>query len=264
MIKLLRSNLKRILSSKTFWICSAAYILFGLILSLVFWTTGSSLDFPSLNTGLSGGPLTVVIMLIILSVIIGSDFKNNTIRNKIIIGHSKTKIYLSNVLAFSICAIALNLVYLCVTFPISPYMLVTYVIDAIFHENSIARIAQTVVMTVFYNIFTVTFIVSVYMLIIMNVKNTVVALICSIALNAVALITTSLIYYSNTYWVNVWLSGILYFYPTGINALIANGDVVLNSLDHPILILPITAIMVILTVVSTTVGAAIFKKSDIK
>lgn len=257
MLKLLRFNIKRILSSKTFWICSAAYILYGIIISLIFWDGGGTIDFPSANIGLSGSPLTGVILLIILSVIMGSDFKYNTIRNKILIGYSKSKIYLSNVLAFSICAIVLKLVYLCITLPISPTLLTIYLFDAIFHDDSSVYIAQLIVVSTLYNILTVAFFVSTYSLIIMNIKNTAMSIICGIIINISSVLVT---------WTFADLNAfeLLYFYPTGINAAIANGDIVTRSIDQPALILAMTAAVTIAIAVTASVGAAIFDKSKIK
>ena len=266
MIKLLRGNLKRIMKSATFWICSVVYLLYGVLRATVYtldelWLGNEHIY----NIGFSSSPLTGYFILIFMCVIIGTDFSNNTIRNKIIIGHTKTKIYLSNVIAFSICAIILNLLYLCITIPTSQTMAVIYLLDAFFHTKDNLYVAKLIVLAVILNILTVAFFVSVYTLIAMNIKNVVVSMLCSIAFNVVTIIITYVLLHDilelggSTWWYIV-----IYFTPVGIDALIANGTIIDMCSASWAFFIFITLSTVVLTVLTAIVGVKIFKKSNIK
>lgn len=264
MLKLLRSNLTRIIKSPTFWICSAIYLIYGIIIAIcgiVDQILGNELLY---NVGFCGSPLTGYLILTFISIIIGADFNNKTIHNKILIGHSKSKIYLSNVLAFSICAIVLNLVFLCITIPTSRSIAVICLIDAIFNERSYDLIAKIILLTVLYNIVSVTFYVSLYTLIIMNIKNTVASIICGLALNVVAIFFTwGFLACSNEEWFG-WVYILMYMQPVGLDALIANGDIIMLGAESPLFFIFTTALLVILIAITTKIGIAIFNKSNIK
>lgn len=266
MVKLLRSNLIRIMKSATFWICASIYLIYGIMRATLYYLDDLFLGNEHIyNMGFSGSPLTGYFILIFMCVIIGTDFNNNTIRNKILIGHSKTKIYLSNVLAFSICAIILNLIFLCITIPFSKTMALIYLLEAFFHDTNTLYVAKLIVLSVILNILTVTFFVSTFALIAMNIKNTVLSILCSIALNTVAIIATYIFLHiiidlgGSTLWYEV-----IYLSPAGIDVSIANGNIIDSCIESWPFFIFITALLIILTVITATIGVKIFKKSNIK
>lgn len=66
--------------------------------------------------------LLPVISGCIICNIISSDFTNNTVRNKVIIGHKRSNIYLANMITMSVLILALFLVYEAVFFSVGMIM----------------------------------------------------------------------------------------------------------------------------------------------
>ena len=123
MLRLLRGNLKRIIKSKFFWLCFALYAFYPILIVIVnadhMYETITSDKVLSLNYGLEWLPLQGVFIAFICSILFCSDFHNLTIRNKLVIGHSKNNIYLANLLSMIIISIALSVIYLLLFFMIA-------------------------------------------------------------------------------------------------------------------------------------------------
>lgn len=128
MIKLLRANLLRAIKSKTLWSWLIAYAFYALALPIFIKINAvGSEEMPqgisdllfSMNYGMDGFPLQGVGVAIVTSIILGADFHNGTLRNKIILGESRNKIYLSNLLTIMIVSVAFNVVYMLFFFCIS-------------------------------------------------------------------------------------------------------------------------------------------------
>ncbi|MDE5990635.1 MAG: ABC transporter permease [Clostridia bacterium] len=127
MIKLLRGNLARTIKSKTFWICIALYAAYAICLPIVlkyqnpefFNGTGTSELLLATGYGIAGFPLQGMFIATICCIIFGADFHNGTLRNKLIIGQTRNKIYIANLLASLMISLVLNLVYLLFFFIIS-------------------------------------------------------------------------------------------------------------------------------------------------
>ena len=265
MLKLLQNNLIRITKSKAFWICSAVYLVFGLMVSLAVrqeyvWEMHVNGKSTFTNFGYSASPATGLIVLTYLCLIIGQDVKNNAIRNKIIIGYSKSEIYLSNLFAFAICISAVNAVYVfhsLLAMPNKTFTLLKFI------------------WTIFNNIVAISFYVSLYLLIIMNTQNAVATLIFGSLLTLCAAIISQVIIHGVINGVNDFLLVLLTLYPTGFDTAIANG-LIINSkifvesyygtyLDVSktlIYLCPLIAIG--MTAVTASIGTKIFKRSNIK
>ncbi len=127
MLRLLRSNITRIIKSKTFWISLSAYAIYAIIiiLSCTPWNyeTGEfsaeyvlgqnyGLDSQATNILSVSFPLQGLMLAVISCIIFLPDYHNSTIKNKLVIGHTKTQIYLSNYLSVAFISFALNVVYL--------------------------------------------------------------------------------------------------------------------------------------------------------
>lgn len=255
MLKLLRSNFTRILQSKTFWICAALYLVFGFLVimsktSLLIFGAFFLLYIPTLDLGFNGSPFAGIIILIFVSVIIGANFKNNTIRNKISIGYSKSKIYLSNVLAFSICAVALHLIQ---------YLL--YLAYVKYFDVPASNIARDILWGTLNNILATILYVSIYTAMITNMRNTSSTIICGVLLSGFAVIIS---YYIMFRYViireeDIWLY-FLTLFPTGLETVITIDLPSLYNITPQIYPLLITLIM-IATV--NAIGVKLFKKSNL-
>ena len=128
MIKLLRANLLRAIKSKTLWTWLIAYSIYAICMPIFIKINNvDSSSMPegisdllfAINYGLEGFPLQGVGVAIVTSIILGADFHNGTLRNKIILGESRSNIYLSNLLTIMIVSTAFNVVYLLFFFCIS-------------------------------------------------------------------------------------------------------------------------------------------------
>ena len=211
------------------------------------------------NLGYSASPFTGLIILIYVSVIMGADIRNNAIRNQIIVGHSKTTIYLSNLFACIICIAAVNLAYLILSSLTMP--------SGTFTPISFAWIF-------FNSILTVCLYISLYILLMMTTKNTVATLICGSALTLCSAMISQMIIHDVLIGNNVYQLFLLAFYPTGYDTLIANGfiknfeiyisfkNIYFDAYKPLFFIFPLASIC--MSVAVTTAGVAIFKKSNLK
>ena len=119
MIKLLRANMARLLKSATFWICMSLYALYPIIVTLIEKDTYEPITSDrllSLNYGIEWFPMQGVFIAILCSIIFSADFHNGTLKNKIIMGRSRSNIYLANLLTTMIMSLALSVIYLLIFF----------------------------------------------------------------------------------------------------------------------------------------------------
>ncbi|WP_167956175.1 ABC transporter permease subunit [Anaerosporobacter faecicola] len=124
MRKLLRANFARLKKSTVFWVCMIVMFLLGIVLPLVHYSDKiqSHYEVPLDNGFFSYAIFVVILASVFTSLYIGTEYSDGTIRNKIIIGQKRVKIYLSN-LIICICAgvffcIAHLIPYLCIGIPL--------------------------------------------------------------------------------------------------------------------------------------------------
>ena len=87
MTKLLRAGISRYMKSVAFWVIVAISLILGLI-------AGAVTDY---NSSINMLGLLIVIAIMI-SLMIGTEFSDGIVRNKLIMGHSKGKVFLSELL----------------------------------------------------------------------------------------------------------------------------------------------------------------------
>lgn len=114
MRKLLCANFRRLWRSIWFWLC-----LFATVCWTMFAFGAECYDLIVGGQGLGTGVADAVvfdsiqplsfIMAVFVSMFIGAEYSNKTIRNKIIVGHAKIKVYLSN---YIVCVIGALIFYL--------------------------------------------------------------------------------------------------------------------------------------------------------
>ena len=120
MIELLYANFSRIMKNKLFWLCMLVMVGLPLyavgvryydyyISSETVWETADGLWFV-------GGIYLAVIQSIFISLFIGAEFSDGTIRNKLIVGHTRSEIYVSNLITSSIVSLFYHLIYIVVLF----------------------------------------------------------------------------------------------------------------------------------------------------
>lgn len=112
MLRLLPVVFRRMLKSPSFWICVALMLvpmLYGII-NNYYYSNLWELKLTPDDSLFSGNMMHSNLSAVFTCLFIGLEYENKTIRNKIIVGHSKTAIYLSNVIVCSIGALIMHLV----------------------------------------------------------------------------------------------------------------------------------------------------------
>lgn len=110
MKNLLSAEFLRIFKSKLFWFLSAASFVFGAIIQVyVYLGVKISNDEPKIDMGLFAvGMVIGFVAAIFVSLFVGTEYSDGTIRNKIINGKSRTSIYFSK---YIVCCAAMVLFF---------------------------------------------------------------------------------------------------------------------------------------------------------
>lgn len=107
MNKLLRAGFCRLSRSMIFWLCVAAMFLFGFCMSIKTDVT-IAIDRPFFLYGTIVGLVSAVFCGLFL----GTEYAEGTIRNKLIVGHSRVNIYLANALLCVFAGFAFCVAYM--------------------------------------------------------------------------------------------------------------------------------------------------------
>ncbi|MCI8301884.1 MAG: ABC transporter permease subunit [Oscillospiraceae bacterium] len=117
---LLHAGLSRLVRSRIFLLAVLAELAYTALVVLVCWdhyATGTgNYTLESVLTagfGLMGYlPVPSLIAAPLLSLHLGAEYSDGTLRNKLIVGHTRTEIYLSDLLTCVIAAVGLDVLYL--------------------------------------------------------------------------------------------------------------------------------------------------------
>jgi len=128
MLRLLPVVFRRMFKSPVYWICVA------LMLMNMLYTIGNNYYYSNLwdlnltpdGTLFSGSILHSYLSAVFICLFIGLEYKNKTIRNKIIVGHSKMAIYVSNVIVCSVGTLLMHLIPLFVNATLGVVLLGEY------------------------------------------------------------------------------------------------------------------------------------------
>jgi ABC-type transport system involved in multi-copper enzyme maturation permease subunit len=100
MRKLVSANFSRMWKNKFFWLCTVAILGFVVFMVLMganvdkMQNLGRNLDYYYFNSLPYFGPL----LSVFISMFLGTEYSDGTIRNKLIVGHTRTEIYFANLL----------------------------------------------------------------------------------------------------------------------------------------------------------------------
>ena len=115
MRKLLGANFARLKKSKVFWICMGFMFLFGVyrILNQYQDIVEFGADgYTSMNVSLFNHAVPIgILCAVFVSLFIGTEYSDGTIRNKLVIGHSRTSVYLSNLITGIAAALLMVIAY---------------------------------------------------------------------------------------------------------------------------------------------------------
>lgn len=117
MRKLLRANFARLKRDKVFWGGSIFLILFCVLICVIQYRTMKQIEaqFFLDNFVFGSFQLIGVILSVFISLFVGTEYSDGTIRNKIIVGRSRTGIYLANTITCSLGAVMSTLLSILVT-----------------------------------------------------------------------------------------------------------------------------------------------------
>ena len=107
MTKLLSANFRRLFRAPIFWfglVASCVYTLFGVINNFYYKGVMPDTVIKADHTLLPDGLILSLIVAVVVALFIGREYSDKTVRNKIITGHSRLSIYLSNLIVCSTAA----------------------------------------------------------------------------------------------------------------------------------------------------------------
>lgn len=115
MSRLLSADFAKLRKNKFFWICMAGMFLFGVFMAIMDYI--STLQYGDYEAQITNVlfiyPLVVAILIpAFVSLFVGTEYSDGTIRNKMIIGHTRTGIYLSDLIVCSVAGIGFCVSYI--------------------------------------------------------------------------------------------------------------------------------------------------------
>lgn len=125
MSKLLRSNFARLWKSRIFWLgmlFSAGFSVFFILMRYIdieqHQEVYANLDESYKNADeliFMGGIIIIFAAAVFIGIFVGTEYSDGTLRNKLIIGHSRSSIYISNLIVCTTAGIIMHLTYIITT-----------------------------------------------------------------------------------------------------------------------------------------------------
>ena len=114
MTKLLRAGFARLKKDKMFWIGIIFMVVMGLFVPVRNYFDALEYGYmPSFDGYFFGFPLfTGFIAAVFVSLFVGTEYSDGTIRNKIVVGHTRSAIYFSNLVVNIVAALITNLAFI--------------------------------------------------------------------------------------------------------------------------------------------------------
>ncbi|MCI8327255.1 MAG: ABC transporter permease subunit [Lachnospiraceae bacterium] len=163
MSRLLHAGFAKLGKSKIFY-CGMAVMFFYSMIA-IFSTYGSKMRYPNeahpfTDMTFAGGPMLLIVVAVFIGIFIGTEYSDGTIRNKVIVGHSRWAIYFSNLIVCTVASISMHLVFI-----VSELIVGKIVLD----ESAIR--ARIILQYAMCSIITVTALAAICLLISMLVQN---------------------------------------------------------------------------------------------
>ncbi len=109
---LLKSCFNRLLKNKLFWCLGFVMLGVGVYSVFIEFLYGSSAVNHYIGLGNTCSPIVLIALAVLIPLFIGTDYSDGTLRNKIISGHSRISVYLSNLATAFFSAIVLAACFL--------------------------------------------------------------------------------------------------------------------------------------------------------
>lgn len=115
MSKLLRADFARLFKSKIFWL--GTIFMFGFAAFAVHTHWKDMRDYPdyiSSSDGMlfAGTEFIGIVIAIVIGIFIGTDYSHGTVRNKLAVGHSRMKMYFSNLIVCTAASMIMHFAWL--------------------------------------------------------------------------------------------------------------------------------------------------------
>ncbi|MDE5563601.1 MAG: ABC transporter permease [Oscillospiraceae bacterium] len=114
MIKLLRGEFIRLFKSVIFWLGAIFMFVYSLLCVYIKWSDGALNYYLGSNLLFEGTMFIGIVIAVFIGIFIGSDYKDGTIRNKFIVGHTRISIYLSNLIICIAASLMIHIIWLAV------------------------------------------------------------------------------------------------------------------------------------------------------
>ena len=114
MRKLLSAGFSRLWKNKYFWICIICMVAFAAVMVVSSYISAEKYDVVSYIDGVFFSYVLFIgtVIAAFISLFLGTEYSDGTIRNKLIVGHSRSAIYLSNYIICSVSALAISAAYM--------------------------------------------------------------------------------------------------------------------------------------------------------
>lgn len=115
MTKLLNANFMRLKRSKIFYV--AAIFMVGLALLMIYSNhkvSGEGYEVALEGTLFAFTNFMGIVIACFISLFTGTEYSEGTIRNKIVIGHSRFEVYMANLITNTIVSVILTLIYIAI------------------------------------------------------------------------------------------------------------------------------------------------------
>lgn len=110
MSRLFVSTFFRMLKKIVFWILLICMFAYG-VYSASNVASEASVGFAIDGCVFEFAPFMGLVAAVFISLFVGSEYSDGTIRNKLVVGHSRMRIYLANLIVCSIACVLISLAY---------------------------------------------------------------------------------------------------------------------------------------------------------
>lgn len=184
MNKLLRANFTRMKKSRVFWLGMAAMMVFGVVVCLSQYNNkmnGALVTFDSVFS--LAYIMSGILLAVFCSLFIGTEYSDGAMRNKLVVGRSRSSIYLANFVVSAVAGLLMNLIYLAVTCSLGIPMFGFFTAD----------LPKVLILLLAGMLLTVAFAAIFSMLVMLNQSKALSAIVCSIGILA-AIFLASFLY----------------------------------------------------------------------
>ncbi len=248
MLKLLSVNFRRAFLRKRFIIGGGFPLFIGILIVIFAYRNGATVEHtPFLMSG-----FLPMLIGITAGLYISQDYTNNTIRNKIICGHSRISIYLSNFITSMLGTIIIYGLYVLITLGIGS------IIAGVSSDFDLERTIKGILLT-YCILLTFTSLTVMFCMITSGVSGTVISTLLYIILGMSSLVFV----FIDSDTIREWFMNINPTYQIdNVQSYVYDSDLLPLEDDVHISWIPISSLVVI--TLSTVLGISVFNKKDIK